>query len=83
MASLKKDRFFDLCNSFPDIYADLKCYCYKNYKDKWKMYKISLLKTVDYFDQEYLENHCNSIDFFDDVQNFMIEEFFFEGKYII
>ena len=27
MASLKKERFYDLCNSFPDILMNMKEYC--------------------------------------------------------
>ena len=66
MASLKKERFYDLCNSFPDILMNMKEYCLQRYKDEWKMFKISLLQNVDYFNQADLKEILDQ-DFYDEV----------------
>jgi len=82
MASLGKERFYDLCNSFPDILIKMKEYQLSRYKDEWKMFKISLLQHVDYFNKIYLKDYLDQ-DFYDEVQYHMTEAFYEQGTQII
>ena len=82
MASLRKERFYDLCNSFPDILMNMRKYCLNRYKDEWKLFKITLLQHVDYFDKQYLKEYLDK-EFYDEVQYHMQEEFFEQGTQII
>ena len=75
MASLGKERFYDLCNSFPDILIKMKEYMLSRYKDDWKKFKIDLLQRIDYFDKKYLNEYLD-IDFYDEVQYHMNEAFY-------
>jgi len=39
MASMNKNIFYDLCSTFPDIYAKMADRC-KSYDDPWKQFKV-------------------------------------------
>ena len=75
MASVTKHMFYDLCSTFPDIYAKMHERC-KSYDDPWKEFKVLMLKQIDYFE------HRDQA-FFNDIFSHMMEEFFDKGSEII
>ena len=77
LAGLDSKTFYDLCRSFPDIFMKMKEKALK-YEDPWKVFKLHLLKQIDYFDEETLP-----YEFFDEVQYFMKEEYFEPGTEIV
>lgn len=77
MASLDKTAFFDMCNSFSDIFIKLK-QCAVYYQDPWKLFKLKLLKQIDYFQAE-----SHQEEFLDEIHYYMKEEFYESGTEII
>jgi CRP-like cAMP-binding protein len=61
MASVEKKVFYDLCNSFSDIFIKMKQRAV-SYRDPWKQFKIKLLNQIEYF-----KDVPNSQEFFDEI----------------
>jgi len=49
MASLSSSVFYDLCNTFPDIFIKMKQRAL-DYDDPWKRFQFKILKQIEYFD---------------------------------
>ena len=62
MASVDKIIFYDLCNSFSDIFIKMKQKAVSTYHDPWKRFKIRLLNQIEYF-----KGIQNPQEFFDEI----------------
>ena len=49
MVRIGKSVFYEMCNSFPDIFIKMKDRAYK-YNDPWKRFKKVLISQIKYLD---------------------------------